>query len=321
MNRRSGFILLLAIVVLATLVVALLVLRQTSREEIIACANYDAQVWAQSVYDTDPTRYAALDPDGNGLACEELSLGVAPALWTNEIPSGAQPASLISVSDGDTIRVDVGGQEETARLILMDTPETHDPNNPPECYGAEATAFLKELLPAGSALYLETDVSERDRFGRLLRYVWLDRGDEVYLVNEAMVRAGYAAQSTFPPDVKYEEQIQEAARFARERGYGLWSACETDAKGDTNELGESETEPAPGEQPPWTPVPKLTEVAAPAGGIAGCDPTYPDLCIPPPPPDLDCDYVYDQGFRHITVLPPDPHSLDGNRDGVACEGG
>ena len=280
MGRRSRFVLLLAIVVLATLVVALLVLWKPSREEIIACANYDAQVWAQSVYETDPTRYAVLDPDGNGLACEELPHGVAPALWTNEVPRGAEPASLISVSDGDTIRVDVGGQVETLRLILIDTPETHDPNNPPECYGAEATAFLEGLLPRGSELYLETDVSERDRFGRLLRYVWLDRGDEVYLVNEAMVRSGYAAQSTFPPDVKYEERIQEAARFAREHGYGLWSACETDAEGDTNEIGGAEAEQTPGARPYVTPVPKQTEVLDPAGGGAGCDPAYPDLCIP-----------------------------------------
>jgi micrococcal nuclease len=68
-------------------------------------------------------------------------------------------------------------------------------------------------------------------------------------------------------------------------------------------------------------VPKQTEGAVPLGGVASCDPTYPDLCIPPPPPDLDCCYVYDQGYRHITVLPPDPHNLDGNHDGVACEGG
>jgi endonuclease YncB( thermonuclease family) len=223
--------------VLATLVVALLVLRKTSREETIACANYDSQVWAQSVYETDPTRYAVLDPDSNGLACEELPHGVAPVRWTTEVPREAGPATLISVSDGDTIHVEVGGREETLRLILIDTPETHDPNNPPECYGAEATAFLNGLLPRGTALHLETDVSERDRFGRLLRYVWLDRGNEVYLINEAMVRSGYAAQSTFPPDVKYKERIQEAARFAREHGYGLWSACETDTKGDTNELG------------------------------------------------------------------------------------
>jgi micrococcal nuclease len=136
-----------------------------------------------------------------------------------------------------------------------------------------------------------------------------------------MVRAGYAAQSTYPPDVKYEERIQEAARFAREHGYGLWSACETDAEGDTNELGGVETEATPGEQPLLTPVPGQSEDPDSAGGTAGCYPAYPDLCIPPPPPDLDCDNVYDQGFRHITVLPPDPHNLDGNHDGVACEGG
>jgi endonuclease YncB( thermonuclease family) len=240
-GRRKRFVLVLA-ALLTALVVALLVFWKSSREEIIACTNYDSQVWAQSVYEPDPTHYAVLDLDGNGLACEELAHGVAPALWTNEVPRGAQPASLVSVSDGDTIRVNVGGRDETLRLILIDTPETHDPNNPPECYGAEATAFLEGLLPRGSELYLETDVSERDRFGRLLRYVWLDRGDEVYLINEAMVRSGYAAQSTFPPDVKYEERIQEAARFAREHGYGLWSACETDAKGDTNELGGVESE-------------------------------------------------------------------------------
>ena len=89
----------------------------------------------------------------------------------------------------------------------------------------------------GGDLYLETDVSDRDRFGRLLRYVWLDFGDgEVYLVNEALVRAGYAAFSTFPPDVKYVEEMREAGQFARENGYGLWSGCITDDEGDTNEL-------------------------------------------------------------------------------------
>src|SRR5215207_7216073 len=320
-GRRNWFVLVLAVLLLAALVVVLLVRWNSSREEIIACANYDSQVWAQSVYETNPTHYAVLDPDGNGLACEELPHGVAPAGWTSEVPRGAESASLLSISDGDTIRVDIGGGVETLRLILIDTPETHDPNNPPECYGAEATAFLKELLPRGSALYLETDVSERDRFGRLLRYIWLDRGDEVYLVNEAMVRSGYAAQSTFPPDVKYEARIQEAARFARERGSGLWSACETDAEGDTNELGGTEAAPTSGEQPSLMPVPKQTEVIDSPRGGAGCDPAYPDLCIPPAPPDRHCRYVYDQGFRHITVLPPDPHNLDGNHDGVACEGG
>jgi hypothetical protein len=138
-GRRSWFVLVLAVLLLAALVVALLVVWKSSREQSIACTNYDSQVWAQSVYETDPTRYAALDLDGDGLACEALPHGVAPARWTNEVPRGAAPAALISVSDGDTIHVDIGGREETVRLILIDTPETHDPNYPPECYGAEAS--------------------------------------------------------------------------------------------------------------------------------------------------------------------------------------
>ena len=98
-----------------------------------------------------------------------------------------------------------------------------------------------------------------------------------------MVRSGYAAQSTFPPDVRYEERIQEAARFAREHGYGLWSACETDAKGDTNELGGPEAEPKPSERTSRTAAPEQTEVGDPDGDAAGCDPAYSDLCIPRQP--------------------------------------
>jgi micrococcal nuclease len=198
------------------------------------CPAFDSQIWAQSVYDADPAAYAALDPDGNGWACEGLPPGAAPALWTSTIPAGAEPVQLASITDGDTIRVWVEGRNEPVRLILIDTPETRHPGAPVECYGQEATAFLSWLLSLGGQLYLERDVSERDRYDRLLRYAWLDfGGGEVYLVNEAMARAGFAAQSTYPPDVKYEAQIREAVAFARGHGYGLWSACRTDAGGDT----------------------------------------------------------------------------------------
>ena len=306
------------------------------------CTGYDSQIWAQSVFATDPTQYATLDPDGNGLACEELQPGAAPAWWTDEIPAGAEPAQLASVVDGDTIRVNMGGIEEPVRLILIDTPETSDPNKPPECYGQEATAYLEWLFSLGGDLYLETDVSDRDRFDRLLRYAWLNFGDgEAYLVNEVMARSGYAAESTFPPDVKYEEEIREAARFAREHGYGLWSGCVTDEEGDTNELSATQgdvagaeegvapavVEPAPvaeepvSEEPvfvepvPSGPQPEQIIITDPPEAF-GCDPSYPDLCIPPAPPDLDCG---DVGVGNFTVLAPDPHGFDGNGDGVGCE--
>jgi micrococcal nuclease len=287
------------------------------------CEGFDSQIWAQSVYETDPVEYATLDPDGNGFACEELPLGAAPAQWTTKIPAGSQPVTLIEVTDGDTIRVDVDGQNEPVRLILIDAPETHHPTNPPECFGREATTYLSWLLSLGGDLYLERDVSDRDRFGRLLRYVWLDFGDgEVYLVNEALVRAGYAAFSTFPPDVKYVEEIREAGQFAREHGYGLWSGCVTNDEGDTNEVRgtqgiaagqQTELSPdQPGSQPP--PEQVITSNPAPA---SGCEPSYPDVCIPPPPPDLDCG---DVAYRRFTVFPPDPHRFDGDFDGIGCEG-
>jgi micrococcal nuclease len=287
------------------------------------CDGYDSQIWAQSVYDTDPAGYAALDPDGNGLACEELPSGAAPALWTSQVPSGSQPVALVEVTDGDTIRVDVDGREEPVRLILIDSPETRDPNNPPECFGQEATTYLSWLLSLGGDLYLEMDVSDRDRFGRLLRYVWLDfGGGEVYLVNEAMVRAGYAAFSTFPPDVKYVEEIREAGQFAREHGYGLWSGCITDDEGDTNELtGNQGNNAGPGaeanpiETAPERP-PEQVVITDPASAF-GCEPSYPDVCIPPSPPDLDCG---DVAYGDFTVYPPDPHRFDGDYDGVGCEG-
>ena len=124
------------------------------------------------------------------------------------------------------------------RLILIDAPEIQRSEQSTRMLRpGSATTYLSWLLSLGGDLYLETDVSDRDRFGRLLRYVWLDfGGGEVYLVNEALVRAGYAAFSTFPPDVKYVEEIREAGQFAREYGYGLWSGCITDDEGDTNEL-------------------------------------------------------------------------------------
>ncbi len=280
-----------------------------SAAQSLTCPAFDSQIWAQTIFDADPITYAGLDPDGDGLACEELSPGAAPALWTDRVPDSAVPATLAGVTDGDTIRVQLDGRVEPVRLVLIDTPETNDPNNPPECYGQEATAQLTWLLSLGGQLYLEPDVSDRDRFDRLLRYAWLDFGNgEVYLVNEAMVRSGYAALATFPPDVRYVDRIQEAQRFAREHELGLWSGCTTDAQGDTNELSAPQGIVAV--------APQAQPAAAPANVASGCDPSYPDACIPPSPPDLDCG---DVAPRRFTVYPPDPHRFDGDADGVGCE--
>jgi micrococcal nuclease len=297
---------LIAVVVV---LLALSSLRVGAAPVVSSCTDVDSQVWAQSVFDTDPAQFAALDPDGNGVACEGLPAGASPALWTDAVPENADPADLVRVTDGDTINVRMGGQTEPVRLILIDTPETHDPNDPPECYGQEATEYLTWLLSLGGQLYLETDITDRDRYDRLLRYAWLDFGNgEVYLVNEAMVRSGHAALSTYPPDVKYVDQIREANTFARAHRLGLWSGCTTAANGDTNELTRAQgivSQPQPQVQVPVQQV-----------QTGNCDPSYPDACIPPSPPDLDCG---DISARRFTVLQPDPHRFDGDFDGVGCE--
>jgi micrococcal nuclease len=194
-------------------------------------------------------------------------------------------AVVVAVVDGDTIDVQLDGRSQRVRLILIDTPEVF---GGAECYGAEASSFTKSLLPAGTAVGLERDVSETDRYGRLLRYVYLADGR---MVNELIVAGGYAHLYTYPPDVKHVDRIRAAEQAARAAGRGLWSAC-------------------PGASA--TPTVSPTIVATPSA----CHPSYPTVCIPPPPPDLDCPQI---PYRRFAVLPPDPHRFDGDNDGIGCE--
>ncbi|MGE3795925.1 MAG: thermonuclease family protein [Dehalococcoidia bacterium] len=136
------------------------------------------------------------------------------------IKTGA-PAQVVDVVDGDTLDVRLDGKVQRVRLILVDTPEVF---GGVQCYGREASTYTKSLLPAGTALRLERDVSETDRFGRLLRYAYLDDGR---LVNEVLVRDGYGRVATFPPDLKLVERMRAAEREARDARRGLWGGCET----------------------------------------------------------------------------------------------
>ncbi len=99
-----------------------------------------------------------------------------PAPPSEPIPAGAMEATVTGVSDGDTVKVEVGGEPATVRLILIDTPETRRPNSPVECFGPEASARTEALLPEGATVDVEREVSETDRYGRLLRYVWVPTG-------------------------------------------------------------------------------------------------------------------------------------------------
>ena len=127
-----------------------------------------------------------------------------------------ETATVLSVSDGDTIRIDRGFGPERLRYIGINAPEVDDPG------GAEATAANARLVD-GREVFLERDISEVDRFGRLLRYVWIRDGERWTLVNLQLVSEGVARAGTFPPDVRYTALFLAAERQARERGAGLWA--------------------------------------------------------------------------------------------------
>ena len=139
----------------------------------------------------------------------------------------AGQAVVKRVVDGDTIVVHMGGRDERVRLIGIDTPETVDPRKPVQCFGKEASAHTHELLPPGTIVRLERDVEPRDKYDRLLAYVY--RLSDGLFVNLALARDGYAQQLTIPPNVAYTDQFRAAVREARDAGRGLWSACATPA--------------------------------------------------------------------------------------------
>jgi len=128
---------------------------------------------------------------------------------------------VIKVIDGDTIQVLIGGKKETVRLIGIDTPETVDPRREVECFGKEASRKLKSLVN-GKSVVLKNDPmqSERDKYGRLLRYVFLK--DRVH-VNKLMIQEGYAHEYTFDSNpYKYQSEFKLAEKKAEKEKRGLW---------------------------------------------------------------------------------------------------
>ncbi len=132
---------------------------------------------------------------------------------------------VTKVVDGDTISVDINGKQEVLRLIGIDSPETVDPRKPVQCFGIEASNKAKELL-TNKKVFLENDPSqdERDKYNRLLRYVFLEDGTNF---NKLMIGEGYAHEYTYQLPYKYQAEFKEAEKSARENKIGLWAdnAC------------------------------------------------------------------------------------------------
>lgn len=201
-----------------------------------------------------------------------------------------QPATVTDVVDGDTVDVRTAdGRALTIRVLGIDTPEVF---GGAECWGLEASQFAERTL-AGQRIGLVVDDTQdrTDRYGRALRYLVLSDGGN-YSVLAA--EAGAARSYVYDTPVSEHAAITAAEQRAQDANRGLW--------GPPCNGAEQTPEPAPQPQPAPEPEP------------AGCAPGY-DPCVPTYPPDVDCADV----DGPITVTGSDPHGLDGDNDGRACE--
>lgn len=142
----------------------------------------------------------------------------APEPTATPQPAPAGMVRVARVIDGDTIELEGGAR---VRYLGMNTPETVHPTKPVECFGHEASNYNKQLL-AGMLVRLEKDITNTDKYGRLLRYVYLPDGT---FVNLKLVTDGYAYADTYPPDIAHAKEFVAAQRAAREANRGLWASC------------------------------------------------------------------------------------------------
>jgi micrococcal nuclease len=219
------------------------------------------------------------------LSAAGVLLGVTMLIAQAASGGQVRTYSVARVIDGDTIALTTG---QRVRLVQIDAPELSGG----ECFASGARSELASLLPVRSAVRLEFDpkLDRVDNYGRLLAYVRKGEAN----VNRVLVARG-AASVWFYEGVrgKYASALLSTARTARAARRGLWKAC-----------------PATRLDPSHA-----VETGQPATTSSRCDPSYPDVCIPPPPPDLDCADV----GRKVRVAGADPHRLDGDGDGWGCE--
>ena len=158
----------------------------------------------------------------SALLVAALASGLAAARPASATPKprGSDVTTLERHIDGDTFVIRGG---EHVRLIGIDTPETHSPAVGVECYGRKASEAMSKLLPVGAQIRLDYDVELRDRYGRLLAYVYR-RKDHLF-VNAELVRRGFATTLTVPPNVDHVDQFRRLERQARRRDRGLWNVC------------------------------------------------------------------------------------------------
>jgi micrococcal nuclease len=157
--------------------------------------------------------------EGSGGTPAGLATSKAQRATWPDPPKGAVPAEVQRVTDGDTFVATVKGRRERIRVIGVDTPESVAPNRPDEPFGEEASDFAKRYLD-GETVRLAGDAEPRDRYGRMLAYVWLADGT---FWNALLVAEGYAQQLTIPPNVTYATLFRRLVGEARREDRGLWA--------------------------------------------------------------------------------------------------
>ena len=226
-----------------------------------------------------------------------LLVTVACVLAPPVAQADMRPATVTRIVDGDTIVTSAG----RVRLVQIDTPEVHGAS---ECYGRESSAALRRMLPPGTHVRLQTDpaLDRRDRYGRLLAYVW--RGGS--LVNLQLVREGAAAPYFFSGvQGAYARAILSGAVAARKAGKGLWGHCRNGSVAlHTNIAIATRSGCRCLQQPAWRASPAAA--ATPTTRVAAC------------PTCRTTSTASDITFA-VTVVGYDPHGFDGNGDGRGCE--
>jgi endonuclease YncB( thermonuclease family) len=207
----------------------------------------------------------------------------------------AQFFKVVSVIDGDTVKIDMNGNMETLRLIGIDTPETVDPRKPVQCFGQEASNKAKEFL-SGQRVRIEKDSTQgdRDKYDRLLAYIWREDG---LFYNEYMVKQGYAHEYTYDSPYKYQAQFKADEKYARENQLGLWSP--TTCNGDTTK----ENSVSPVIPPSNVSVPEGTTCSSNAYNCS----------------DFKTHVEAQAVFEYCGGADNDVHKLDSDGDGQACE--
>jgi micrococcal nuclease len=230
-----------------------------------------------------------------------------------------QRDSVTRVVDGDTVVLNSLGK---ARLIGVNTPETVSPAQrkgaPPECYGPEASAKLKAMLPPGTAVDFETDVEPTDRFGRSLIYLYLEDGT---FVNADLVKNGFAVAKAYKPNVAYRSTFESLQGKAKAEGIGLWTACAPESKKGSDERGSSGSGFGPEARVVTRPSPVVVKTRAQREAASKAASS---MALTNPGDVKNCaDFAsygeakawYDRYFDAFG----DVAKLDGDGDGIPCE--